>query len=71
MIQKIILRIISTVKVAFKSSSLIHPRLDNYPARTCDAAIANLENVDDITDKYNIEFVKLNNKKYARGIGIR
>ena len=39
--------------------------------RTCDAAIAKLEEVDDITDKYNIEFVKVNNKKYARGLGIR
>ena len=39
--------------------------------RTCDAAIAKLESVDDITDKYNIEFVKLNNKKYARSLGIR
>ena len=39
--------------------------------RTCEAAIAGLESVDDITDKYNIEFVKVNNKKYARGLGIR
>ena len=39
--------------------------------RTCDAAISKLESVDDITDKYNIEFVKLNNKKYARSLGIR
>ena len=39
--------------------------------RTCEAAIAGLEGVDDITDKYNIEFVKLNNKKYARNLGIR
>ena len=27
--------------------------------------------MDDITDKYNIEFVKVNNKKYARSLGIR
>jgi len=39
--------------------------------KTCDEAIAGLEGVDDITDKYNIEFVKINNKKYARGWGIR
>ncbi len=39
--------------------------------RTCEAAIAGLESVDDVTDKYNIEFVKVNNKKYARGLGIR
>ncbi|XP_023328989.1 uncharacterized protein LOC111701796 [Eurytemora carolleeae] len=39
--------------------------------KTCEAAIAGLEGVDDITDKYNIEFVKLNNKKYARNLGIR
>merc|ERR1719210_143444 len=39
--------------------------------KTCDAAIAKLESVDDITDKYNIEFVKVNNKKYARSLGIR
>jgi hypothetical protein len=41
------------------------------PCRTCEAAIAGLESVDDVTDKYNIEFVKVNNKKYARGLGIR
>ena len=41
------------------------------PYRTCEAAIAKLESVDDITDKYNIEFVKINNKKYARSLGIR
>ena len=39
--------------------------------RTCEAAITKLEAVDDITDKYNIEFVKINNKKYARSLGIR
>jgi hypothetical protein len=39
--------------------------------RTCEAALAGLESVDDVTDKYNIEFVKVNNKKYARGLGIR
>ena len=47
--------------------SCIRPLL----CRTCEAAIAGLEGVDDITDKYNIEFVKVNNKKYARGLGIR
>ena len=39
--------------------------------RTCEGAINKLEAVDDITDKYNIEFVKVNNKKYARSLGIR
>ena len=39
--------------------------------RTCEGAINKLEAVDDITDKYNIEFVKINNKKYARSLGIR
>jgi len=39
--------------------------------KTCEAAILGLEGVDDITDKYNIEFVKVNNKKYARSLGIR
>ena len=48
-----------------------YKRLIRTSNRTCDAAIAKLENVDDITDKYNIEFVKVNNKKYARSLGIR
>jgi len=39
--------------------------------KSCDAAISGLESVDDITDKFNIEFVKMNNKKYARSLGIR
>ena len=39
--------------------------------KTCEEAITKLEAVDDITDKYNIEFVKVNNKKYARSLGIR
>lgn len=39
--------------------------------KDCEAAIAGLESVDDITDKYNIEFVKINNKKYARSLGVR
>ena len=46
-------------------------RTVTLPLRTCEAAILGLEGVDDITDKYNIEFVKVNNKKYARSLGIR
>ena len=33
--------------------------------------MAGLEAVEDITEKYNIEFIKINNKKYARSVGIR
>ena len=49
----------------------LHLFIYDFDFRTCEAAIAGLEGVDDITDKYNIEFVKLNNKKYARNLGIR
>ena len=49
--------------------TVINMNLDHL--RTCEGAISKLESVDDITDKYNIEFVKVNNKKYARSLGIR
>ena len=50
---------------------MANEELTDFNSRTCEAAINKLEAVDDITDKYNIEFVKINNKKYARSIGIR
>ena len=50
---------------------MANEELTDFNSRTCEAAINKLEAVDDITDKYNIEFVKINNKKYARSLGIR
>ena len=73
-------RVISSFQISAKLSTdlfeislffYLYLFIYDFDFRTCEAAIAGLEGVDDITDKYNIEFVKLNNKKYARNLGIR
>jgi thioredoxin-related protein len=38
--------------------------------RPCDAALTELETIDDEAEKFNVEFVKINDKRLAKTYGI-
>ena len=58
----------SIVKVSSFASCLF-PRYSRG-CKACDDALQDLETIDDDAEKFNIEFVKINNKRLAKSYGI-
>lgn len=51
-----------------------HPSLSLVDARscvTCDKVLAGLEQIDDDTDSFGVDFVKINDKRLAKQYGIK
>ena len=38
---------------------------------TCDTVLAELEKIDDDTDSFGVDFVKINDKRFAKQYGIK
>lgn len=50
---------------------LFHFYLDTRSCHTCDAVLNELENIDDDTDSFGVDFVKINDKRLAKHYGIK
>lgn len=44
---------------------------DARSCHTCDKVLAELEKIDDDTDKFGVDFVKINDKRLAKQYGIK
>ena len=45
--------------------------LDARSCVTCDTVLAELEKIDDDTDSFGVDFVKINDKRLAKNYGIK
>jgi len=46
-------------------------RIDTRSCHTCDKVLEELENIDDDTDTFGVDFVKINDKRLAKHYGIK
>ena len=54
----------------FYSGSVVSFPTDTKRCPTCDKVLNELENIDDDTDKFGVDFVKIGDKKYAKQKGV-
>jgi len=45
--------------------------IDTRSCHTCDKVLEELENIDDDTDTFGVDFVKINDKRLAKHYGIK
>lgn len=45
--------------------------IDTRSCHTCDKVLEELENIDDDTDSFGVDFVKINDKRLAKHYGIK
>lgn len=51
--------------------NFINTLLDARSCVTCDTVLAELEKIDDDTDSFGVDFVKINDKRLAKQYGIK
>lgn len=49
----------------------VYFNLDARSCLTCDKVLAELEKIDDDTDSFGVDFVKINDKRLAKQYGIK
>lgn len=53
------------------NGQLFDPLADARSCVTCDKVLAELEKIDDDTDSFGVDFVKINDKRLAKQYGIK
>lgn len=53
------------------NGQLFDPFADARSCVTCDKVLAELEKIDDDTDSFGVDFVKINDKRLAKQYGIK
>lgn len=54
-----------------KKKTHTHSSIDARSCLTCDKVLAELEKIDDDTDSFGVDFVKINDKRLAKQYGIK
>lgn len=55
----------------FDSRRVMSLLVDARSCVTCDTVLAELEKIDDDTDSFGVDFVKINDKRLAKNYGIK